>query len=161
MITSLSKDDNGSTSLSPKSNVSFRSSGGVGLEARGYSFESSRLRSRGSRMKRGGYDRFVVVVVVTVFVSTHSSANCITRCSLTVAASSCQVRTRWLDRGRRFSMLLLPVEEEVMLEMARDGEEEGWSSRSGTMGTRPICTRDDIRRTIRRHEERRWFAEVG
>jgi len=47
----------------------------------------------------------VVVVVVTVLVSMHSSANCIMRC-VTVASSSFQViDTLWPDRGRRASIV--------------------------------------------------------
>ena len=95
------------SSPSPRSNVSFRSSGGVGREARGYSFESRVFRSRGSRTKSGGYERLVVVVVVTVLVSMHSSANCICiirRCVTVASSSSQDIETRWLDRGRRGSM---------------------------------------------------------
>jgi hypothetical protein len=48
------------------------SSGGVGLRARGYSLESRAPRGAGSRTKTCGNLRVSRVVVVTVFVSTHS-----------------------------------------------------------------------------------------
>lgn len=46
---------------------------GVGFLARGYCFKSRLSRDKGGRTNSGGYDRFVVVVVVTIFVSTHSA----------------------------------------------------------------------------------------
>jgi hypothetical protein len=57
------------------------SSEGVGLRAKGYSFASRFSTDRGGRTKSGGYVLFVVVVVVTVFVSTHSASS---MCSLVV-----------------------------------------------------------------------------
>jgi hypothetical protein len=82
------------------------SSGGVGLRANGYCF-ASRFPSECCWMRRGGYDRLVVVVVVTVLVSTHSASSI---CSLEVrrdivsSPSSQSTETSWLlERGRRVS----------------------------------------------------------
>lgn len=46
---------------------------GVDFLASGYCFKSRLSNGRGGRTNKGGYDLFVVVVVVTVFVSTHSA----------------------------------------------------------------------------------------
>jgi len=50
-------------------------------------------------MKRGGYDRLVVVVVVTVFVSTHSATSNWSRAArpATLLSSSHLTDTCWLD----------------------------------------------------------------
>jgi len=72
-----SSNAHGSASKSGMSRVTRVSSGGVGRDANGYSLESRDCRERGSLTKRGGYERLVVVVVVIVFVSTHSAtSNC-------------------------------------------------------------------------------------
>lgn len=46
-----------------------------------------------------------MVVVVTVLVSMHSSANCIIRCVTVASSSSHAIETLWLDLGRRTSMV--------------------------------------------------------
>lgn len=73
-------------------------SGGVGRDANGYSLESRVCKDRGSFTKSGGYERFVVVVVVTVFVSTHSaSSNCSRAGRRAIKFSSSHLReTCWL-----------------------------------------------------------------
>jgi len=54
------------------SKVNWASCGGVDFDASGYSLTSKDSKGLGSRTKRGGKVRFVVVVVVTVLVSMHS-----------------------------------------------------------------------------------------
>lgn len=66
------------------------SSGGVGLKAKGYSFASRLSSGRGFWKSNGGYDRLVVVVVVTVFVSiTSASSTCNLDACPTVSSPSC------------------------------------------------------------------------
>ena len=62
-------------------NVKLARSGGVGFRAKGYSLTSREDKGAESLNWKGGYDRFVVVVVVIVFVSIHSAtSNCILEC---------------------------------------------------------------------------------
>ena len=93
-----SSEDHGSASKSGMSSVSRLSSGGVGRDAKGYSLESRDSRERGSLTKRGGYERLVVVVVVTVFVSTHSATSNCSRAGRrsTLFSSSHLNETCWL-----------------------------------------------------------------
>lgn len=81
------------------------SSGGVGLNAKGYSFASRLSSGRGFWKSNDGYDRLVVVVVVTVFVSIISSnSTCNLDVCPTVSSPSCHPReTVWL--GCRVSTL--------------------------------------------------------
>lgn len=71
----LRSDQASSLSCSVKSTENLRRSGGVGPLAKGYSLVSSDSKARGCRMKTGGKERFVVVVVVMVLVSTHSATS--------------------------------------------------------------------------------------
>lgn len=102
------KDHAKSSSFSDRSRVNFLRSGGVGPWARGYSLISSVSRGLGWRMKRGGYDLLVVVVVVTVLVSTHwASSYCsfAARPDVSLSLSSKLTVSLWLALGRRISVV--------------------------------------------------------
>lgn len=64
--------------------------------------ESSEAKALDSRTNMGGYDLFVVVVVVMVFVSIHSAiSNFMLACGERASASSQFIETVvWLERGR-------------------------------------------------------------
>lgn len=102
------KDHANSSSFSDRSRVNFLRSGGVGPWARGYSLTSRVSRGLGCRMKRGGYDLFVVVVVVTVLVSTHwdsSYWSFAARPEESLSLSSKLTVSLWLALGRRISVV--------------------------------------------------------
>lgn len=98
-----------SSSLSFKSKVNFLKSSGVGPWAKGYSFVSSVSSGRGCRIKRGGKDRLVVVVVVIVLVSTHCAiSNCSLGAGPEISASSESSKLTvsfWLVLGRWTSVV--------------------------------------------------------
>lgn len=102
------KDHANSSSFSDRSRVNFLRSGGVGPWARGYSLTSRVSRGLGCRMKRGGYDLLVVVVVVTVLVSTHwdsSYWSFAARPDVSLSLSSKLTVSLWLALGRRISVV--------------------------------------------------------
>lgn len=101
------KDHANSSSFSDRSRVNFLRSGGVGPWARGYSLTSRVSRGLGCRMKRGGYDLFVVVVVVIVLVSTQPSSywSFAARPGVSLSLSSKLTVSLWLALGRRISVV--------------------------------------------------------
>lgn len=116
----------------------------MGFKANGYRLASRVSSACGVRIKTGGYARFVVVVVVTVFVSTHSASSI---CSLaapraTVSSpSSHPTETVWLVLGRRG-----PVVGFVVSEVGANGL--GDPSGVYFSGAICLCWADTARRLI-------------
>jgi hypothetical protein len=97
----------------------------------------SRFASDGFWKWSGGYDRVVVVVVVTVFVSTHSS-NSICRLDVSEFSTSRQSTdtSRLLDRGRGASVL---VEAEFEVAFDRKGLGDASVANPGSFEELFVC----------------------